>query len=260
MTLVPLQQEIVNDIPLIWMAPEQSTGRTLAIWLPGFGGTKEGVEPQLRDLAEAGFVALSYDPWQHGERRIETPQELGERVRSNIRRHFWPILTRTAEEPSQIIDWATAKLGVAADVCMGGISMGGDIAVAAAGVDKRINAVAACIATPDWLRPGSFEPPGEPDEAALACYERLNPLTHLKSYAHCPALSFQCGAVDAQVPPDGAQRFAAALQPTYHNCPERLEICLHEGVAHAFTPDMWRNCVQWFRQWSSIGSRPVTTH
>ncbi|HVF10638.1 MAG TPA: prolyl oligopeptidase family serine peptidase [Abditibacteriaceae bacterium] len=244
-----LQHKIVGGIPLLWIEPQPGTGRTLAIWLPGFSGTKESVEPQLRDLAGAGFVALSYDPWQHGERRIETQEALSQRILGNIRRHFWPILAHTAEESSQVIDWAVTSLGVAPDVRMGGISMGGDIAVAAAGADRRIRAVAACVATPDWLRPGSFEAPGEPDADSLACYERRNPLTHLELYAHCPALSFQCGAMDAQVPPDGAQRFVAALQPAYRDCPERLEVCLHEGVAHAFTEAMWHNCLSWFQRW-----------
>jgi dienelactone hydrolase len=225
-----------------------AAGSTLAIWLLGFSGTKESVEPQLRDLANAGFVALSYDPWQHGERRMETQEELCQRIHSNIRRHFWPILARTAEESSQIIDWAIATLGVAPKVCMGGVSMGGDISVAASGVDQRIKAVAACVATPDWLRPGSFEPPGEPDEHARICYERRNPLTHLELYQHRPAISFQCGAIDAQVPPDGAQRFVVALQSTYQACPERLEVTLHDGVTHAFTEPMWDNCLNWFQR------------
>jgi len=244
-----LHHKTVGDIPLVWLEPQSGKGSTLVIWLPGFSGTKESVEPQLRDLAQAGFTALSYDPWQHGERRIETQDELCQRILSNIRSHFWPILAHTAEESSQIIDWAVESLGVAPEVRMGGISMGGDIAIAAASVDQRIKAVAACVATPDWLRPGSFEPPGEPDEYSLACYERRNPLTHLELYGHCPALSFQCGAIDGQVPPDGAQRFVTALQPTYQDCPERLDVSLHDGVGHAFTEAMWGNCLIWFQQW-----------
>jgi hypothetical protein len=55
-----------------------------------------------------------------------------------------------------------SELGVAPQVGIGGISMG-DVSIAAAGVDERITAVAACIATPDCIRPGSCEPPGQPD-------------------------------------------------------------------------------------------------
>lgn len=65
---------------------------------------------------------------------------------------------------------------------------GGDIAVAAAGIDRRIRAVAACISTPDRLRPGSDETPSVPDAYAWNCYRRCNPLTDLALYAHAPAI------------------------------------------------------------------------
>ena len=125
--------------------------------------------------------------------------------------------------------------------------MGGDISVAAAGVDRRIMAVSACVATPDWLRPGSFEPPGEPDAAAQAYYDRRNPLTHLKFYQkHRPAIAFQSGAVDQQVPPDGGPRFVAALKPFYGDKADRLVVNLEPEVPHRFTPLMLENSIGWF--------------
>ncbi len=244
-----INKATIADIPLIWCEPEQTAARKLVIWLPGFSGTKEAMAPYLAALAAAGFVALSFDPVQHGERRIETQDELRTRVRGNIRRYFWPILAQTAEETPSVIDWALAHLRVEKRVGMGGISMGGDIAVTATAVDPRIGVVAAAIATPDWLRPGSFEPPGEPDEVAQACYDRRNPLTQLTAYRHCPAISFQCGAEDQQVPPDGARRFIEALnQEIYAAHPDRLEAVLHPGVAHAFPAQSWDNCVRWFQK------------
>ena len=192
-----MQQGWAGDIPVAWIEPERAERRTLVIWLPGFSGTKEKMEPYLADLAAAGFVALGYDSYQHGERMIETLDELRARIKGNIRRHFWPILARTAEDVTQVIDWAVDQLGVGERVGMGGISAGGDASVAAA----------AGIATPDWLRPGSFEPPGEPDKAARDDYRRRNPLTNLDAYRHTPAISFQNGAIDRQVPPDGSVRF-----------------------------------------------------
>lgn len=242
-----LRRGLVADIPVVWCEPA-SGSRELVIWLPGFSGTKENVEPQLRDVAQAGFIALSYDPFQHGERRIETNEALVTRIIGNIRRHFWPILAHTAQDANTVIDWAQSELGVESKVRMGGVSMGGDIAVAAAGMDHRIATIAACVATPDWLRPGSHEPPGEPDEAAQRCYDECNPLTHLERYAHGPAIRFECGAQDTQVPPDGAQRFAAALSSAYAVFPERLQVHLHEGVAHTFTEAMWQNALDWFRR------------
>jgi dienelactone hydrolase len=238
----------VRDIPVLVHAPSETRGRHLVVWLTGFSGSKDAVEPHLRSLASAGFVALSFDPFQHGERRIEPNDQLKTRVRGNIRRYFWPILATTAEEVPVIIDWAVKELGVRKEVGMGGTSMGGDIAVAAAAVDRRIRAVSACVATPDWMRPGSFEPPGEPDEAAQAAYDRRNPLTHLEAYKHKPAIAFQSGADDKQVPPDGGQRFIEALAPIYgKDAPRRLRVNLQPGIAHKVTPEMLLASLAWFK-------------
>ncbi|MFA6546849.1 MAG: prolyl oligopeptidase family serine peptidase [Limisphaerales bacterium] len=239
----------VGEIPILVIAPQETKGRALVIWLTGFSGQKESVEVQLREFARKGFVALSFDPHQHGERRIESREELVKRVRGNIRRFFWPILAKTAEETPQVIDWAVKTLGVRSEVGMGGISMGGDISIAAASVDKRIVAVSACVATPDWMRPGSFEPPGEQDAAAQADYDRRDPLTHLSLYQHRPAIAFQCGAVDKQVPPDGGTRFVTALKPNYGDQSDRLVVNLEPDVPHRFTPLMLANSLQWFTKY-----------
>lgn len=240
----------VGEMPILVIAPPETKGRPLVIWLTGFSGQKESVENQLREMAKRGFVALSFDPYQHGERRIEPNEELVKRVRGNIRRYFWPILAQTAEETPRVIDWAIKNLGVRREVGMGGISMGGDISVAAASVDRRIIVVSACVATPDWLRPGSFEPPGEPDAAAQAHYDRRNPLTHLKLYQkHRPAIAFQSGVVDKQVPPDGGARFVAALKPLYGAKADRLVVNLEPEIPHRFTPLMQENSIQWFAKY-----------
>ena len=95
-----------GEIPILVIAPKETKARLLVIWLTGFSGLKESVEVPLRELAKHGFVALSFDPYQHGERRIEAKEELVKRVRGNIRRYFWPILARTAEETPKVTDWA----------------------------------------------------------------------------------------------------------------------------------------------------------
>lgn len=245
---VGFQRAVIDHIPMLWYEPVESAHRNLIIWLPGFSGTKEGVASQLAVFAEAGFLALSFDPYQHGGRLVETQEALVSRIIGNIRRHFWPILTFTAEEFPRVIDYAVETLGITGSIMVGGISMGGDIAVAACGVDARIKAAAVCVATPDWLRPGSHEPPGLADIYAESCYERRNPLTHLGNYRHQPAISFQCGELDTQVPPDGAERFVELLrQELYQDNPHKLEIVKHSQIPHAFTEDMLQNALKWFQ-------------
>lgn len=241
-----LQTTRLGDIPLLWAEPVGGERRPLAIWLHAFSWTKEDVAPQLVELAARGFVALSWDLPLHGERGDESPVEMRQRVRSNLRRHFWPILAEATEEVSAVIDWATAHFDVQPDVGIGGVSMGGDIAVAAAGNDHRIGRVAAALATPDWLRPGSAEPQGEAGEAQQALYRRFDPLTNAARYRRCPAMLFICGDEDRQVPPEGGEAFVERMCDAYADDRSRLVVIREAGIAHRFTPWMWEQALAWF--------------
>jgi uncharacterized protein len=86
----------VDHIPVIWVEPENlSEPARLIIWLDGLTGHKERMKPYLADLATAGFVTLSFDTFQHGERAAERPEEFIARIAGNYRRHYWPILGQT---------------------------------------------------------------------------------------------------------------------------------------------------------------------
>jgi dienelactone hydrolase len=181
---------------------------------------------------------------------------LRDRVFGNFRRFMWPILGQSTLDALRIVDWAVETLDVAPEIYMGGFSLGGDIAVAAAGIDPRIRRVAAMIATPDWLRPGMHigtHPPalmdqGAPDSYARFFYERLNPLTHPTAYAHQPAITFELGADDRHVPPDGALRFEAVLRALYPSYGDALRVTLQDGTAHEVTPLMWQRCLEWWQR------------
>jgi dienelactone hydrolase len=237
----------VDGIPLICWRPGGNDRGKLVIFLSGFSGDKESCAEGLESLAALGFTAVSFDAWQHGARLLATVDELRARVLGNIRRYFWPILAHTAREVPVVIDWALDQFSLAPRVGIGGRSMGGDISVVAAGLDQRIALAVPGAATPDWLRPGTFEPVGAPDAAAQACYDELDPFTHLAHYRHCPRIVFQNGADDAQVPPDGSIRFRDALRADqYRECPERIEAVLHAGIGHDYTATMWQNTVALF--------------
>lgn len=241
---------VPDPIPVIWCEPkEKRKTRDLAIWLTHFTGTKEKVQPQLHDLAEAGFVAVSFDLREHGERvnQGETQEAMAARVMSNRRRYFWPILGRTAEDFPAVIDWAADHFQINGRIVAGGISMGGDICLAAAAVDRRIEAVCACIATPDWLREGSAEEQGEADRHSLDLYGRWNPMTHPGLYAHRPWLRFENGNEDRLVPAPAARAFQSLLQAgPYRDEPHKIEVMEYPGVGHSFTADMWKSSLDWF--------------
>jgi uncharacterized protein len=238
----PIRKERIDHIPAIWIEPVgRAASGKLAVWLPGFTGSKESTEPQLRQLAAKGFTALSFDPWQHGERATESAEELTTRVFSNFRRYMCPIFGQTALDFLRVVDWARAHLSAGPRVYAGGISMGGDIAVAVAGIDPRIVCVAAIGSTPDWLRAGTEIAPGEPDAYARFFYDRLDPLTHWEAYRARPAVDFECGAEDRHVPPQGALSFRDTLGAP----PDRVRVNLHSGVGHTTTEAMWQNCLEW---------------
>lgn len=77
--------------------------------------------------------------------------------------------------------------------------------------------------------------------------------THLDRYGHCPAIAFQSGADDRQVPPDGGQRFVQALAKLYARRPERLQVNLRPNTPHRFTPEMWEASLKWFQRWLGGG-------
>jgi dienelactone hydrolase len=226
--------------------------------LPFLGGSKQDSIPFLHELANAGFVAVSFDPWQHGERGTESGDHITSRVFADFRRHMWPILGQTTLDSVRVIDWAVTELEAGSQVVAGGVSMGGDVAVALGGVDLRVTRVAAIVATPDWTRPGMHEiadsstllPQGRAGAYARWFYAHLDPLTHLDAYAHGPAITFECAANDAHVPPDGALRFQAALAAAYPDGLERVRVTMHPGLGHidgAQAPALTQNCLAWFR-------------
>jgi len=250
---IPVSASHVDHIPLIWITPDgQGQPIRLAIWLPFGTGKKEDTLPYLQQLARAGFVAISFDPWQHGERGTgASAEEMFTQAMEHFPDTIWPILGQSALDTSRVLDWAITEFGSSPPCYIGGISLGGDIAVAAAGIDSRIGCVSAINATPDWLRPGmhawgQLVQVGPAGGYAQFFYDHVNPLTNLRGYAHCPAITFECGAEDDHVPPDGALRFQVALQEIYKSQPDRLRVNLHPGVGHQATPTMWQNSLAWF--------------
>jgi predicted alpha/beta-fold hydrolase len=84
---------LVDHIPVVWMEPSPRRPEApLALWLHPLSGTKEDAIPFLQDLAGAGFAAVSFDAWQHGQRGTESRDRILERVFGGFRRHMWSIL------------------------------------------------------------------------------------------------------------------------------------------------------------------------
>lgn len=232
--------DVIDGIPVCWVAPEGAAVGT-AIWLTHLGGSGEQTRPMLDRLAQRGFLAVSFDPPGHGGRGDGShPWQMASSVLASFRRRMWPLLGQTTLECLRVLDWADERFEVGAPHVAGGVSMGGDVAVALAGIDGRIGRVGALVATPDWTRPGMHtvedapEPidQGEADRYAQWFYDRLDPLTHLEAYERAVAISFHCASEDRHVPSDGARRFRSALVERDPSAADRVRVTTYDGLSH----------------------------
>jgi uncharacterized protein len=121
--------EAVEGIPVQWVAADVPQG--VALWLTHLGGSAEQTAPMLVRLAERGLLAISFDPPGHGRRAAGgEPCELAGEVLAAFRRRRWPLAGRTALEPLRVLDWVDKHFAVSGRRVAGGVSMGGDVAVA----------------------------------------------------------------------------------------------------------------------------------
>jgi len=235
-----VEAALVADIPVIFARPETTkSGGRLALWMHFLGGSKEAMVPFLLRLAEAGVTAVSLDAWQHGQRTDESLDQLMNRAFGQFRRNVWPILGHTTLDAMRVLDWAVDRFQPA-ELVAGGVSMGGDVSVALAGIDDRIRRVAAMIATPDWTRPGmtalddaeTVIDQGEPTAYGQWMFDHLDPMTHLGSFARAPAITFQLGGNDLHINQENAVKFKAALAGAYPDAAAEVHIRVNPGLDH----------------------------
>jgi len=136
-------------------------------------------------------------------------------------------------------------LGVTPVIGMGGKSMGGDIAVTAAGLESRIAVVAACIATPDWLKPGSIYQLS----ARTPSFRRNTSGITRSPISKLSALPGDLIPVQRRRPGRAGRRcnsIRSSAGRDLRGLSERLEVVIEASAEHQLTGTMWRNALAWF--------------
>ena len=233
-------EQDVDGIPVVLVRPEPDTGREVVLWMSHLGGSAERARPMLERFAAAGHPAVSFDAPGHGRRGSGDAWAFATRVLAEFRRRMWPILGQTTLEAMRVLTWAREQTGGPDGALAGGVSMGGDVAVALAGIDARVRRVATIGSTPDWSRPDMRElddPSRVVDQGAADPYaqwfaDHLDPSRHLERYLGRPAIAFELGADDHHVPADNARAFAAGLRRAEPAASARLRVQAYPGLDH----------------------------
>jgi dienelactone hydrolase len=144
-----------------------------------------------------------------------------------------------------VLDWLGEEVEASEGFLVGGFSIGGDAAVALAGIDQRVRRVAAIGSTPDWSRPGMHElgnpasplDQGEADAYAEWFAAQLDPMRHLDRFRRELAIDFELGARDRHIPEANARAFADALAALNPPASVTVEINVHPGLDHGVVSD-----------------------
>ncbi len=233
-------RQIVDGIPVLLVEPEGEVRGDLVLWMSHLGGSAEQTLPMLERFAGAGHPAVSFDAAFHGRRGTGDPWEFAASVLASFRRRMWPILGQTTLEAMRVLTWAQERTGRHGGALAGGVSMGGDVAIALAGIDDRIRRVAAVGSTPDWSRPDMRElgdassviDQGQPDRYAQWFSDQLDPMQHLARYRSAAAITFEAGGNDHHVPTGNASAFIQALDDLHPGAAAQMRLQSHPGLDH----------------------------
>lgn len=234
--------EAVDGIPMVLVEPDGAVRGDVVLWMSHLGGSAEQALPMLERFAAAGHPAVSFDAVLHGSRGSGDPWEFAASVLAAFRRRMWPILGLTTLEAMRVLTWAQEHTGTGSrgGALAGGVSMGGDAAVALAGIDDRVRRVAAVGSTPDWSRPemrelsdaSSIIDQGQPDRYAQWFADQLDPTRHLERYRRAAAITFELGADDHHVPSENARAFVRALGETHPAAADQIRVQTYPGLDH----------------------------
>lgn len=225
----------IGSIPVLAVAQDESPERPVVLFYHGLHTSKETHEPELRSLAERGFVALGVDFQGHGERGVD--------ISAYLKQAAWPeqafrFLLPTLEEVPFLVDWL--QIQGYRRFALAGISLGGLLAFGAPAVEPRLESVVSILGCPVWgALPGGRTPSGG------GHYLRRSPHHRPESFDHVRLLAWN-GGRDVHIPTPVTRDFM-------HGLDSDAEYREYPDSDHFMRPEDWRDGWEYSLDWLSRG-------
>lgn len=196
------------------------------------------LERESAVLVRAGLTVVTVDAPHHGARLDDVVTTMPNALEMPGFATVLRLVREARDEIPLLVDHLLhAGHG---SVAVGGVSFGGFIALAAATVEPRLRAFVSILGTPDWV-PRSGEVPSE-----LEAIVAESPLVRYESFAARPLLMLN-GALDENVPPDGARALAEKLRLLRAEAGGRLVQREYPHTTHFPSAEVWQD------MWSTAG-------
>ncbi len=278
-------------VPLIFLSPQADGAkakRPAVIMLHGTGGTKEGMLPWMRDLAQRGIIGIAIDARHHGDR---VGVKGGADAYNAAIARAWrtkagepqphPFYYDTCWDLWRTIDYLRdhhpeidpERIG------MVGISMGGIQTWLAASVDERVKVAVPAIGVQSFrwsleheqwqgraktigaAHKAAAEDLGKTDVDAEVCRTLWNKIipgildqfdcpNMLRLFSGRPLLVLN-GEKDPNCPIGGAEVAFAAAREAFEKAgaSDKLKIMVAEGVGHQVTNEQRAATLEWLVRW-----------
>jgi dienelactone hydrolase len=244
-----------EPVPALAYYQKGKQGLPLVIFVHGLGGSKDGYDKRMQELAGQGFFVIAIDAHHHGERKVpgmffKNLSSLGDDYSIWVHQS---AISHTSRDISKIIDSLSARPEVDCQrVGLVGISMGSCTVLVTAWREPRICAAVCFIGAVDHWYDVTKTPPGpEQDAKRKAMSPRVRQLVaSINSRDHMTALApkalfFGNGAKDGGIDIQTIRSFVKDLQPSYAAYPDRLAFLEEPDVGHSVTDRMWSEGSKW---------------
>jgi uncharacterized protein len=165
---ISFEEQTFGGVPLLLASPEKPNyPLPLVLWFHGFSSDKEVHRPELRRMAEAGFLAVGIDAAGHGCRRLSDFDRLLSAPPEEARETMLKLVSQTASEvPAILHSLVSTGMADPQRLSVAGVSMGGYTVYRTIVIEPAIRTAVALLASPKW-------PHGDSPSNHLDAFERV---------------------------------------------------------------------------------------